>query len=131
MNWQYFTNKVNNERNKINFLEDSFCRYLDRNIRLRVISFMPRKFQSKFEHPSINLGDARNDFIFEFQERLPPLLKFAWKMFADDWLAINGNKKFCVRAMALYLHRAYKPKRKLRPGSPFEPLWFFEFSRLD
>lgn len=84
--------------------EDSLLRKeLDWNIRLRVISFMPRNFQSKFKHPSINLGDARNDFIFEFQERLPPLLKFAWKMFADDWLGISGNKKFCVRAIALYI----------------------------
>lgn len=50
--------------------------YFDENIRLRVISLCS-KVLSKFKHPSINLGDARKDFIFEFQERLPPLLKFA------------------------------------------------------
>lgn len=90
----------------------TFRRNLNSDIRLRVISFMARKFQSKFEHPSINLGDARNDFIFEFQERLPSLLKFAWKMYADDWLGIYGNKNFCVRAIAFYLHWAYKVRRR-------------------
>lgn len=54
----------------------SVSMHFDENIRLRVISLSP-KVLSKFKHPSINLGDAWKDFIFEFQERLPPLLKFA------------------------------------------------------